>query len=179
MAPTLLSLCYSRFQNHLDVVLTEAAQKFVTRDLLESYGIRTWVDAFERRNDIYVPHVHLARSADCVLVMPASANSLHRFADGACTDLLSLLVAATHAPVVLAPAMNDAMWNNGAIQRNLQLLRADGMYVIEPTIIFGAADFASHGGPMYGGHGTLWSGPHSLMQALAQVMRRWAANVGK
>lgn len=171
VAPTLLSISYSNFQDRLDVIVSEAAQKFVTRDLLECYGIRTWGDAFERRSDIYVPHVHLARSADCVLVMPASANSLHRLADGACTDLLSSLVAATRAPVVLAPAMNDVMWNNPAVQRNLQRLRDDGMYVIEPTIICGAADLASRGEPMYGGHGTMWTGPHSLMQALSRIMQ--------
>jgi hypothetical protein len=179
MAPTLLSLCYSGFQQRLDVVLTAAAQKFLTRDLLESYGIRTWVDAFERRDDIYVPHVHLGRAADCVLVMPASANSLHRLAVGACTDLLSMIIAATHSPVVLAPVMNDAMWNDRAIQRNVQVLREDGMYVIEPTIIFGAADLASQSQPMYGGHGTLWSGPFSLMQALSQILRSHGTRVAR
>lgn len=171
MAPTLLSLCYSRFQQRLDVVLTPTAERFITRDLLESYGIRTWADGFERRDDIHVPHVHLGRSADCVLVLPASANSLHRLADGACTDLLSTLVAATRAPVVVSPVMNDAMWNNPAVQRNVQRLREDGMFVIEPTVIFGAADLAHQGPPMYGGHGTLWAGPHSLMRALEQVLR--------
>src|SRR5215470_18003342 len=171
MAPTLLSLCYSSFQRNLDVILTETAQKFVTRDLIESYGIRTWGDAFERRDGIHVPHVQLARSATCVLVMPASASSLHRLAEGACTDLLSLLVAATHAPVILAPAMNEVMWNNGVVQQNVQTLRQNGMYVIEPTIIFGAADLATGGQPMYGGHGTLWLGPNSLMQTVSRVLR--------
>lgn len=175
MAPTLLSLCYARFQHELDIILTAAAQKFVTRDLLESYGIRTWVDAFERRDDIYVPHVHLGRSADCILVMPASANALHRLAVGACTDLLSMLVTATRAPVVLAPVMNDAMWNDPAVQRNVQVLRDDGMYVIEPTVIFGAADLAGQGQPMYGGHGTLWSGPLSLMRTLSQILQTHGA----
>jgi len=171
MAPTLLSLCYSRFQQTLDVILTEAAQKFVTRDLIESYGIRTWGDAFERRDGIHVPHVQLARSATCVLVMPASASSLHRLAAGACTDLLSLLVAATPAPVVLAPAMNEAMWNNSIVQRNVQSLRENGMYVIEPTIILGAADLAGQGRAMYGGHGTLWLGPHPIMKIVSHILR--------
>jgi len=170
MAPTILSLCYSGFQRELDVILTESARKFVTPDLLESYGIRTWTNAFERREKINVPHVQLARSADCVLVMPATANSLHRMAEAACTDLLSMIVAATTAPVVLAPAMNDAMWNNRGIQRNVRRLRRDGMYVIEPTLIFGAADFTTRGGVMYGGHGTLWAGPGSLMRALSAVL---------
>ena len=171
MVPTLLSLCYSRFQRNLDVILTETARKFVTRDLIESYGIRTWGDAFERRDGIHVPHVQLARSADCVLVMPATASSLHRLAEGACTDLLSMLIVVTRAPVVLAPAMNEAMWNNSIVQRNVQTLRDNGMYVIEPTIIVGAANLASGGQPMYGGYGTFWLGPHSLMKTLSHVLR--------
>lgn len=171
MAPTVLSLCYANFQAKLDLILTEAAQKFVTRDLFEFYGIRTWGDAFERQNEIYVPHVQLGRSADCILVMPASADALHRLAIGACTDLLSMTVTATEAPVVLVPVMNQTMWNNAAVQRNVQVLRDDGMYMIEPTIIFGAADLAQRGEPMYGGHGTLWSGPSALMNALSAILR--------
>ncbi len=172
VAPTILSLCYSGFQTDLDIVLTESALSFVSRDLFESYGIRTWVDAFEKRDGTYVPHVHLGRSADCILVLPASANSLHRLAVGACTDLLSMIVTATTAPVVVAPVMNNVMLNNRAVQRNLDTLRGDGIFVIEPTLIFGAADLAAKGQPMYGGHGTLWSGPLSLMRTLSQV-RRW------
>ena len=171
MAPTLLSLAYSRFQKTLDVMLTTAAQKFVTRELLEAYGIRSWCDAFETREGFHVPHVQLGRSASCILVMPATANALHRIATGACSDLLSLTIAAGNAPVVLAPAMNETMWNHRAVQRNVHQLREDGMYVIEPTLIFGAADVASQGAPMFGGHGTLWGGPGSLMDTLAAVMR--------
>lgn len=171
MAPTILSLCFSRFQRRFDVVLTESAQRFVTRDLLESYGIRTWTDAFERREQINVPHVQLGRSADCILVMPATANSLNRIATAACTDLLSTTVAASKAPVVLVPAMNEAMWSNRAVQRNVQQLRDDGMYVIEPTLIFGAVDLATGGDAMYGGHGTLWGGPRSLIHALSAIIR--------
>jgi len=171
MAPTILSLSYSRFQEKLDVVLTQTAQKFLTQDLLESYGIRTWTDAFARRNDINVPHVQLGRSADCILVMPASANSLYRLAHGTCTDLLSLTVTASRAPVVVVPAMNDAMWNNPAVQRNVALLREDGVNVVEPTFIFGAADLATQGQPMYGGHGSLWAGPRTLMDTLEAIIR--------
>ncbi len=171
MAPTLLSLCYARFQRQLDVVLSPTAERFLTRDLLESYGIRTWVDAFERRDGIPVPHVHLGRSADCILVMPATANALYRLAHATCTDLLSLSVAASRTTVVVAPAMNDAMWNNRAVQRNVRLLREDGMFVVEPTLIFGAADLAKQGQPMYGGHGSLWAGPRVLMQTLTEILR--------
>lgn len=170
MAQTVLSLTYSNFQSTIDVIITQAAQHFVSRELFEFYGIRTWCDAFERQGGINVPHVELARSADCILVMPASANALHRLAHGACTDLLSMAVSATAAPVILVPVMNEMMWNNPAVQRNAERLRNDGMYIVEPTIIFGAADLARGGNPMYGGHGTLWSGPRALMSAVSRIL---------
>jgi len=171
IAPTILSLVYSSFQRQLDVILTQAAQKFVTRDLLESYGIRTWSDAFERRDSVHVPHVQLARSADCIVVLPATASSLNRLANSACTDLLSMTVAATRAPVIVAPVMNCNMWNDRAVQRNVQQLRDDGRYIIEPTLIFGAADIATQDKAMFGGHGTLWAGPVSLMRAISTILR--------
>lgn len=179
MAPTILSLCYSRFQRKLDVILTESSRKFITRDLLEFYGIRTWIDAFERRDEVYVPHVQLGRSADCILVMPATANSLHRLANADCTDLLSMTVSATTAPIVAVPAMNEAMWNNRAVQRNVERLREDGVYFIEPTLIFGAADLVTQGSAMYGGHGTLWAGPGSLMRALSAILRHRSGRNGE
>jgi hypothetical protein len=171
IAPTILSLLYSSFQRQLDVILTQTAQKFVTRDLLESYGIRTWSDAFERRDSVHVAHVQLARSADCIVVLPASANSLNRLANSACTDLLSMTIAATSAPVIVAPVMNCDMWNDRAVQRNVQQLRDDGRYIIEPTLIFSAADLATQGEAMYGGHGSLWAGPGSLMRAVSAILR--------
>jgi hypothetical protein len=177
VAPTILSLVYSGFQRQLDVVLTPTAQRFVTRDLLESYGIRTWSDAFDRRDSVHVAHVQLARSADCIVVLPASASSLHRLANSACTDLLSMIVTATRASVILAPVMNCNMWNDRAVQRSVQQLRDDGRFIIEPTLIFGAADLVNQGGAMYGGHGTLWGGPGSLMRAISAVMRARSDNV--
>lgn len=170
MAPVILSLAYCGFQRQLDLILTDAALRFVTRDLFESYGIRTWVDPFERRDGIRVAHVSLGASADCLLVMPASANALHRLADASCTDLLSITVAASNAPVVIVPAMNDVMWSNAGVQRNVQRLRDDGMYVVDPTLIFAAAALAEQGASMYGGPGTLWRGPLAVMQSLSAVM---------
>ena len=170
MAPVLLSLAYSGYQRQLDVFLTETALRFVTRDLLESYGVRTWVDAFERKDGVRVPHVSLAGSADCVLVMPASAAALRRLAHASCTDLLSMTVAATSAPVVVVPVMNTAMWNHAAVQRNVRQLREDGVYVVEPTLIFKAAALVERADPMYGGPGTFWRGPLAVMQTLSAVL---------
>jgi hypothetical protein len=170
MAPVILSLAYSGYQRRLDVLLTAAALRFMTRDLLESYGIRTWVDAFERRDGIHVPHVTLGSAADCVLVMPASASALHRLAEAAATDLLSMTVTATAAPVIVVPVMNTKMWNHAGVQRNVRRLRDDGMYVVEPTLIFKAAALVEQGDPMYGGPGTFWRGPLGVMQTVSAVM---------
>ena len=170
IAPVILSLCYARFHGRIDLILTEAALHFTTRDFFESYGIRTWVDVFERRDGIHVPHVALGQSADCLLVMPASAACCHRLAEGACSDLISLTVAATEAPVILAPVMNSRMWNHAAVQRNLQRLREDGVYLIEPALIFSAAELIHQGTPMYGGPGTFWRGALGVMQTLVAAM---------
>jgi hypothetical protein len=170
MAPVILSLCYAGFHGQIDLILTEAALHFTTRDFFEFYGIRTWVDAFDRRNGVNVPHIALGQSADCLLVMPASAACCHRLADGACSDLVSMTVAATTAPTIIAPAMNTAMWNHAAVQRNVQRLRDDGMYVIEPALIFSAAELVHQGTPMYGGLGTFWRGALGVMQTLVAAM---------
>jgi hypothetical protein len=170
MAPVILSLCYAGFHSQMDLILTEAALRFTTSDFFEFYGIRTWVDAFDRRDGVHVPHIALGQSADCLLVMPASAACCQRLANGACSDLLSMTVAATMAPVIIAPAMNTAMWNHAAVQRNVQRLRDDGMYVIEPGLIFSAVELVHHGTPMYGGLGTFWQGALGVIHTLIAAM---------
>jgi phosphopantothenoylcysteine decarboxylase/phosphopantothenate--cysteine ligase len=116
----------------VDVILTESAQKLVRPELLEYLGLRVWTDAFAPRGAINVPHIHLADSADMIVVMPASAHTLYKLAHGACSDLLSLTITATSAPVVLVPSMNAAMWTNPAVARNVARLREDGMYIVSP-----------------------------------------------
>lgn len=172
MAQTLLSLQFSGFQNQLDVILTQSASRFLTRELLEAYGIRCWQDGFEQQDGIRVPHVSLAKSADMICILPATADSLDRIARSACSDLLSLTITSSAAPVLLAPVMNTAMWNNAGVQRNVARIRADGHFVLEPSLIIGAADFERDAPPMYGGHGCLWPGPAGLMAAMDAVKRQ-------
>ena len=172
MAPFILSLAFSRFHNKLDLVFTEAALSFVQPELFEYYGIRTWTDAFVRRDQVTVPHITLAKSADLLLVMPASARALARLAAGECSDLLSLIAAATSAPVVVAPTMNTAMWDHPPVRRNVEQLRSDGCYIIEPTVFFEAAELIKAPEPAFGMFGVFWGGPASLMSALAGVVDR-------
>ncbi|HYV44240.1 MAG TPA: flavoprotein [Myxococcaceae bacterium] len=148
----LLPVLYDRFCERLDVIFTASALRFVNPQALTYLGIGCWTDAFAPQGDATVPHIHLARSAELVAVMPASASSLQRLASGACSDLLSLVVAATRAPVAVAPSMNHAMWSNPAIQRNVQQLRAGGVHVIEPSLAFEVSD-RHQAQPEHGGMG--------------------------
>ena len=120
------------FATKVDVILTRSARRFITPHAIAALGVTVWHDPFERRDGIRVPHTDLAEVADLVLVLPASANAIFRLAHGTCSDLLSLVVAGTRAPVVVAPSMSSAMWSHPAVRRNVARLRDDGAYVIEP-----------------------------------------------
>lgn len=163
---SMLPLLYHRFCDRLDVIFTRSALRFVNPEALTYFGIGCWTDAFEARGEVNVPHIQLARSAELVVVMPASASSLQRLASGACSDLLSLLVAATRAPVAVAPSMNHAMWTNPAVQRNVRQLREDGIHVIEPALALEVSD-RHQAEPEHGGMGLSAS---SVVDALAALL---------
>lgn len=118
----------------VDVVLTRAAQRFVRPRVLRYLGVRTFTDGYASKPGAAVPHIHLSQDADAVLIAPASGATLARLARGNCDDLLSLIVAATTAPVIVAPVMNHQMWRNPAIARNVACLREDGIYVVAPDL---------------------------------------------
>src|SRR5678816_2580275 len=75
-----------------------------------------------------------AEWADLVVVCPASATTVSRIATGDCSDLVAAIVAATRAPVVVVPSMNDAMYGSPAVAANLQTLRDHGRYVVHPAL---------------------------------------------
>ncbi len=121
------------------VVLTEGAQKFVaplTFQALTRQPVYTslWPHdaASEAGVSAAMAHIGLAERADAILIAPASANCLGELASGLAADLLSTLVLAARCPVLLAPAMNPAMWEHPATQRNLATLRGFGYQIIEP-----------------------------------------------
>ncbi len=117
-------------------ILTEAGARFITPLTLSSltgepcYGANP--DQFEWRANPTVEHIELARWADLVAVVPATANSLGKTANGLASDLLSTVLLATRAPVLWAPAMNTGMWEHPAVQANLTRLRSFGHAVVEP-----------------------------------------------
>ena len=109
------------------VVMTEAACKFITPLTLQTLsGHPVARDLFEAGQESKIGHIELASSADLLIVAPATADAIARFAAGMANDLLSAVVLATKAPVVLAPAMNTNMWENRITQDNLARLCKDG-----------------------------------------------------
>jgi phosphopantothenoylcysteine decarboxylase / phosphopantothenate---cysteine ligase len=126
----------------IEVVLTDSAEKFVRPEALSYLGFRVWNDMYasygkvnsETGDAINVPHIYLATTTDLVLILPATANTVHRLATGACSDLLSLVVSATKAPVMVVPTMNAAMLQYAPVRKNLEEIRSCGMYVVEPGL---------------------------------------------
>ena len=166
VAPVIRRLALD-FAREVDVILTRSARRFITPHAVAALGVAVWHDPFERRDGIPAPHAHLAEVADLVLVLPASANAIHRLAHGACSDLLSLVVAGTRAPVVVVPSMSAGMWSHPAVRRNVARLRDDGAYVIEPGP---GRSVASEAIRAVGGLG-LGGDSANLLDALAAVLQ--------
>ncbi len=116
-------------------LMTQAAGQFITPLTLQTLsGNKVYTDLFNLHEEPewQVEHVGLAHWADCILIVPASADFLGKVAHGLADDLLSTCVMATKAPVYFALAMNDQMYANPLVQRNIQLLREVGYHFIEP-----------------------------------------------
>lgn len=113
------------------VVLTEHACQFVQPLSFETLsGNPAYTDSFDRKYEI--GHVALAKWADLLLIAPATANCMAKMACGVADDLLSTTCLAVRCPVLVAPAMNSAMWRNPATQANLVLLRSRGVRFVGP-----------------------------------------------
>ncbi|HET9695458.1 MAG TPA: bifunctional phosphopantothenoylcysteine decarboxylase/phosphopantothenate--cysteine ligase CoaBC, partial [Terriglobales bacterium] len=121
------------------VIMTRAAQEFVkplTFAALSGQKVITEMfssDYGDQANlDSAVEHISVAESIDALLVAPATADMIAKFAHGVADDFLSTLYLATTAPVIVAPAMNVNMWNHVATQANLEVLRKRGVRIVEP-----------------------------------------------
>src|SRR4051812_6076623 len=122
----------------VQVVMTRAAQEFVrplTFAALSGEKVITGLfgaGAEEPNIDSAVEHIAVAQSIDALVVAPATADTIAKFANGFADDFLSTLFLATTAPVVIAPAMNVNMWENEATRTNIAKLKARGVWVVEP-----------------------------------------------
>jgi phosphopantothenoylcysteine decarboxylase / phosphopantothenate---cysteine ligase len=117
----------------VEAVMTEAAAKFITPLTLRNITRRPVVaDMFEMGSEYSEEHVALAEAADVVLIAPATANTISKLAAGIADNMLCCIVLATKAPIIIAPAMNDIMYQNPVTQENLAKLKARGFTIIEP-----------------------------------------------
>ena len=116
----------------VSVIMTEAAQRFVTPLSFQALGAKKvytgdWVDSTTA-----IPHIEATKEASLLLVAPATANILAKAAQGLADDLLSAAILAARCPVAYAPAMNTFMWHNQATQRNVTQLTQDGAIFLGP-----------------------------------------------
>ncbi len=119
---------------HVTPVLTSAGAQFVTPlSLAGLAGQKVYQNLFDLTDEAEMGHIQLSRSADLIVVAPATADLMAKMATGQADDLASTLLLATDTPVLIAPAMNVRMWAHQATQRNLQTLQADGIGVIGPN----------------------------------------------
>jgi phosphopantothenoylcysteine decarboxylase / phosphopantothenate---cysteine ligase len=123
----------------VQVVMTRAAQEFIrplTFAALSGEKVITDLFGSEEQQanvDSAIEHIAVAQSIDALLVAPATADVIARFAQGIANDFLSTLFLATTAPVVIAPAMNVNMWNHPATQANVEILRKRGVRIVDPA----------------------------------------------
>ena len=118
----------------VQVVMTEAAKAFIAPLTLQALSGRPVRDSLlDPSAESGMGHIEIARWADQIVIAPASADFIARLAGGMASDLLTTVCLATSAPIALAPAMNQGMWNNTATQRNIDTLTADGVSLLGPA----------------------------------------------
>lgn len=115
------------------VVMTAAAKQFITPLTLQAVsGQPVHDDLFDLHAEAAMGHIELARWADLILIAPASANIIAKLANGFADDLLSTLCLASTAPLAIAPAMNQMMWQHTATQENIEALKQRGTLILGP-----------------------------------------------
>ncbi|WP_119273020.1 bifunctional phosphopantothenoylcysteine decarboxylase/phosphopantothenate--cysteine ligase CoaBC [Taklimakanibacter deserti] len=121
-------------QAKVTAIMTKAASEFVTELSVASLTKeKVYTDLFSLTDEVEMGHIELSRSADLLVVAPASADLMAKMAHGLANDLASTTLLATDKKILLAPAMNVRMWQHPATRRNLGLLKADGVLTVGPN----------------------------------------------
>ena len=116
------------------VIMTAAAERFIGSLTFEAITRRDVItDQFTEGLNASVEHVSMASAIDALVVAPATANIIGKFANGIADDFLTSMHLVTRAPILMAPAMNTNMWGHVAVERNLEVLRGRGVRFVEPT----------------------------------------------
>lgn len=114
-------------------IVTKGGQEFVTPLSVSALsGEKVFTELFDLDDEADMGHIQLSRSADLVVVCPATADLMAKAANGLANDLASTALLATDKPVLMVPAMNVRMWQHAATQRNVETLRSDGLQVMDP-----------------------------------------------
>lgn len=173
-------------------VLTKAGAEFVTPLSVSALaGAKVHEALFDLTAEAEMGHIQLSRSADLIVVAPATADLMAKAAQGRADDLASTLLLATNTPILMAPAMNVRMWQHKATQRNLAQLLADGVRFVgpnegdmacgefgpgrmaEPLEIVAAIEAALSAGPLMGKHVLVTSGPtHEPIDPVRYIANR-------
>lgn len=118
--------------NNVQVVMTLSATKFVSALTFQTISKNpVFIEMFEKNNELL--HISLAERTGLILLAPATANIIGKLAHGICDDLLTNIVIATKAKVLLAPAMNENMYQNAIVQENIKRLQKRGYQFISPV----------------------------------------------
>ena len=118
---------------NVDIVLSKSAINFLSPLTLNSlFPKKVFLSGDDLGSEDEMLHIVLAKKADIVLISPCSANMIAKLANGDCSCLLTSLCVVTKAKIVIAPAMNVAMWENSIVQSNISKLKAHGVFVINP-----------------------------------------------
>jgi phosphopantothenoylcysteine decarboxylase / phosphopantothenate---cysteine ligase len=173
-------------------VLTAGGAQFVTPLSVSALaGVKVYTDLFDLTAEAEMGHIELSRAADLIVVAPATAHIMARMAGGLADDLATTLLLATDKRVLIAPAMNVRMWQHAATQRNLAVLRDDGILVVgpndgdmacgefgpgrmaEPLEIVAAIEAALADGPLKGVRALVTSGPtHEPIDPVRYIANR-------
>lgn len=128
------------------VMMTRAAQEFITPLTLQTLsGHPVSTNTFDLTQESEIGHIRLADMADAMVIAPATANVVGKLAAGIADDLLTTVVLATRAPLLLAPAMNVHMYENAVVQENLERLRRRGYRIVDPSEGFLACGYEGKG----------------------------------
>ncbi len=124
-------------------ILTKGAQEFITPLLASSLsGNKTYNELFSVEDELEMGHINLSRKADLIVVAPATADFIAKIAGGLADDLASNVILASNKKIILAPAMNEKMWENKATQKNLSTALETGITMVEPeTDILACGEF--------------------------------------
>lgn len=119
--------------HNIKCIMSRDAQQFITPLTIETLtGYKVVTDMFELPEERKVQHIALAKEADCILVAPATANIIGKLASGIADDMITTTIWATKKPVLIAPAMNTAMYENSIIQEKIAYLKKHGYIFLGP-----------------------------------------------